>query len=81
MDGRMRWKDVLLYLAKKLKGELHPRISISVFFEVEPALYSTAPYYDTLEEATREAINEDEFAQQFLDEDGIPKKWKEDAKK
>jgi len=80
MDGRMRWTDIVKYFYKKLKGELHPRISLSVFFEVEPALYSTAPYYDTLEDAEKEAEHEDEFDKKYLDEDGFPKKWKEDMK-
>ncbi len=77
----MRWKDALLYLAKKLKGELHPRISLVTLFEVEPALFNECPHVNSLENAEELAKYEDEFAQQHLDEDGFPKKWKEDAKR
>ncbi|MBA7490047.1 hypothetical protein ES702_00581 [subsurface metagenome] len=80
MEGRMRWKDLVLYYTKKAIGKLHPRIRLVHHFEVEPALYSDCPYYEELQDAEYHANYEDEFAEKYLDEHGIPLKWKKEMK-
>ncbi len=88
MDGRMEgWKDrrislkdLFSYYIKKATGRLHHRIRLVHHFEVEPALYSTCPYYTELETAEEYAVYEDEFAAKYLDEDGTPLNWKKERK-
>lgn len=45
----------------------HPRISIFVGFEVEPASYSDCPHCETPEEALKEAQREDSWEQEIKD--------------
>ena len=80
-DRRVSLRDLFSYYIKKATGRLNPRITLALYFEVEPALYSTCPYYTELKDAEREADHEDEFAAQHLDKDGVPLKWKKEVKK